>query len=62
MAYTAAVITISDKGYRGEREDTSGPNLVAILKERGFAVKNAMAADLFPRCSHVESIVCLCKQ
>ena len=27
MAYTAAVITISDKGYRGEREDTSGPNL-----------------------------------
>ena len=38
MAYTAAVITISDKGYRGEREDTSGPNLVAILKERGFDV------------------------
>ena len=31
--YTAAVITISDKGYRGEREDTSGPNLVKILKE-----------------------------
>ena len=22
-------------------------------------LKNAMAADLFPRCSHVESIVCL---
>ena len=32
---------------------------VALLKERGFAVKNAMAADLFPRCAHVESIVCL---
>ena len=28
--YTAAVITISDKGYRGERVDTSGPNLVQI--------------------------------
>ena len=32
--YTAAVITISDKGYRGERVDTSGPNLVEILKEK----------------------------
>ena len=38
MAYTAAVITVSDKGYRGERLDTSGPNLVEILKERGFQV------------------------
>ncbi len=38
MAYTAAVITISDKGYWGEREDTSGPNLVNILKEKGFDV------------------------
>ena len=34
---------------------------VALLKERGYRVKNAMAADLFPRCSHVESIVCLVK-
>ena len=34
---------------------------VALLKERGYQLKNAMAADLFPRCSHVESIVCLSK-
>ena len=34
---------------------------VALLKERGYKVKNAMAADLFPRCSHVESVVCLVK-
>ena len=34
---------------------------VALLKERGYRVKNAMAADLFPRCSHVESIVTLIK-
>ena len=32
---------------------------VALLKEKGFTVKNALAADLFPRCSHVETIVCL---
>ena len=36
--YTAAVITVSDKGYRGERVDTSGPNLVQILKDKGFDV------------------------
>ena len=35
---------------------------VALLKERGYKLKNAMAADLFPRCAHVESIVCLCRQ
>ena len=32
---------------------------VALLKERGYRLKNAQAADLFPRCAHVESIVCL---
>ena len=36
--YKAAVITISDKGSRGERVDTSGPNLVRILKEKDFDV------------------------
>ena len=34
---------------------------VALLKERGYTLKNAMAADLFPRCSHVESVVTLSK-
>ena len=38
MHYTAAVITVSDKGYRGERVDTSGPNLCEILKNRGYDV------------------------
>ena len=32
---------------------------IALLKERGYRVKNAMAADLFPRCAHVETIVLL---
>ena len=35
---------------------------VALLKERGYAVKNAQAADLFPRCAHIESIVCLVRE
>ena len=35
---------------------------VALLSQRGYRLQNAQAADLFPRCAHVESIVCLCKQ
>lgn len=38
MKYQAAVITVSDKGYRGERKDTSGPMLVELLKEKGYEV------------------------
>ena len=38
MAYTAAVLTISDKGFRGERTDTSGPALRALLEEAGWEV------------------------
>ena len=38
MGYTAAVITVSDKGFRGERVDTSGPHLCEILKDRGVEV------------------------
>jgi len=32
---------------------------VALLKNKGYVLKNALAADLFPRCSHVESVVTL---
>ena len=35
---------------------------VALLKERGYRLQNAMAADLFPRCAHVESVVCLTRR
>ena len=35
---------------------------VALLKERGYVLKNAMAADLFPRCAHVESIVTMIRE
>ena len=38
MEYTAAVITVSDKGYRGERVDTSGPAVCAMLEEQGWKV------------------------
>ena len=35
---------------------------VALLKERGFVLRNAQAFDLFPRCAHVESVVCLSRE
>ena len=38
MGYTAAVLTISDKGARGERIDTSGPALCEMLKTEGYEV------------------------
>ena len=38
MSYKAAVITISDKGYRGERVDTSGPTIRAMLEAEGLEV------------------------
>lgn len=35
-AFSAAVITLSDKGYAGAREDKSGPLLCEMLKEAGY--------------------------
>ena len=40
--YTAAVITVSDRCSRGEREDASGPALVALLGERGYRVVSTL--------------------
>ena len=34
---------------------------VALLKQRGYTLKNALACDLFPRCSDIESVVTLTK-
>ena len=38
MSYTAAVITVSDLGSKGLRQDTSGPAVKAMLEEAGFFV------------------------
>ena len=38
IRFTAAVITVSDRGSRGERVDTSGPALEALLAENGWEV------------------------
>ncbi len=35
---------------------------VALLEERGYRLASAQAADLFPRCAHVESVVLLSRE
>lgn len=38
MALRAVIITVSDRGSRGEREDLSGPEVTAMLTAQGFEV------------------------
>ena len=41
----AAIITASDSGYRGEREDLSGPAIREILEREGYEV---ISMDIIP--------------
>ena len=34
----------------------------ALLKQRGYGLENAQAADLFPRCAHVETVALLVRK
>lgn len=46
IKYRAGVITASDRGSRGEREDLSGPAAVRMLAENGYeVVRTALLAD-----------------
>lgn len=48
MSRTAAVITVSDKGSRGEREDKSGPLIMEMLQARGIeTVYTSIVPDEF---------------
>ncbi|MEG1632592.1 MAG: MogA/MoaB family molybdenum cofactor biosynthesis protein [Oscillospiraceae bacterium] len=38
MSYTAAIITVSDKGFAGERVDKSGPAVREILERDGWVI------------------------
>ena len=40
--WKAAVVTLSDKGYAGEREDKSGPLVCEMITEAGYDVEKRM--------------------
>lgn len=42
LPFTAAVITLSDKGAKGEREDRSGPLVAEMLAQAGYEVKEQL--------------------
>ena len=37
-SFRCGVLTLSDKGARGERDDTSGPELQTMLRAAGFSL------------------------
>ena len=44
--FKAAVLTVSDRSFRGERPDAGGPLVVEILKNAGYAVtETAIVTD-----------------
>lgn len=43
--YTAVVITVSDRSFRGERDDASGPLVASMLTNAGFQVNRV---DIVP--------------
>lgn len=45
MKYTAAILTVSDRCSRGEREDVTGPALREMLERNGWEVVHA---DIVP--------------
>lgn len=38
MGYSARVITVSDRSFRGERADEGGPAVAAMLRDAGYEV------------------------
>ena len=40
--WRAAVVTLSDKGYAGEREDRSGPLICEMIEAAGYDVEKTI--------------------
>lgn len=59
MAYRVAIITLSDKGARGERVDRSGPVIEEMVTEAGYTVveKQLLSDD---RQALTEALIDIC--
>ena len=54
--FKAAVVTVSDRSFRGERPDGGGPLVASILKEAGYAV--AETAIVPDEQAEIEAVLC----
>ena len=55
MMYHAAVLTVSDRSFAGERPDTAGPLVAQLLEEAGYQVVcTAIVPDVQPQ---IESLL-----
>ena len=54
--YKAAVLTVSDRSFRGERPDEGGPLVAQILKDAGYEVVSA--AIVPDEQAEIESALC----
>ena len=53
VAFRAAVMTLSDKGFAGERVDTSGPRAAQLLAEAGYEiVEQVLLPDVQKKIEH----------
>ena len=54
--YRAAVLTVSDRSFRGERPDSGGPLVAELLKDAGYEiVEMALVPD---EQDQIESVLC----
>ena len=54
--FNAAVVTVSDRSFRGERPDGGGPLVASLLKEAGYAV--AETAVVPDEQAEIEAVLC----
>ena len=54
MSYSAAVVTVSDRGFQGLRPDESGPVVAALLEGAGYqVVRTELVPDEQPEIERV---------
>lgn len=57
--FTAAVVTVSDRSFRGERPDSGGPLVAELLKNAGYAVtETILVPDEQPEIEEVLRTLC----
>ena len=54
--FNAAVVTVSDRSFRGERPDGGGPLVASMLKEAGYAVAEAVIVP--DEQAEIEAVLC----